>query len=96
MTHAIVWAPQALEDIEAAFDYLMERNPEAARRVCRDILYQIEMLAKQPFFGRAGRVPGTRELVVTSTPFIVPYRVHQERLEIIRVFHSARQWPEEF
>jgi toxin ParE1/3/4 len=43
-----------------------------------------------------GRVTGTRELVVPQTPFIIPYRVHQERLEIIRVFHSARQWPEGF
>ena len=96
MPYAIVWAPQALEDIEAAFDYLMERNPEAARRVYYDILFQVELLTEQPFSGRIGRVTGTRELVVTSTPFIVPYRVYQERLEIIRVFHSARQWPEEF
>jgi toxin ParE1/3/4 len=96
MTYAIVWAPQALEDIGAAFDYLMERHPKAARRVYYNILFQVELLAKQPFSGRVGRVTGTRELVVTSTPFIVPYRVHQERLEIIRVFHSARQWPEEF
>jgi plasmid stabilization system protein ParE len=44
--------------------------------------------------GRAGRVTGTRELVVAGTPYIVPYRVRVEAVEILRVFHAARKWPE--
>jgi len=43
-----------------------------------------------------GRVPGTRELVVTGTPYIVAYRVRDETVEILRVFHAARKWPERF
>jgi hypothetical protein len=36
--------------------------------------------------GHPGRVPGTRELVIPKTPFIVPYRVHNEMLEILGVY----------
>jgi toxin ParE1/3/4 len=46
--------------------------------------------------GRAGRVTGTRELVIPNTPFIVPYRGKGEMVIILRVFHAARRWPESF
>ena len=46
--------------------------------------------------GRPGRVPGTRELVIPGTPYIVPYRVQGEAIQILRVYHSARRWPESF
>jgi len=39
-------------------------------------------------------VAATRELVVTTTPFIVAYRVVEDRVEILAVFHGARIWPE--
>jgi addiction module RelE/StbE family toxin len=96
MQRPIIWSPQALNDIESALDYLLERSPQAARRVYRDVMQHIEHLAEYPFSGRIGRVAGTREWVIPKTPFIIPYRVHQEHLEIIRVFHSARQWPKGF
>jgi toxin ParE1/3/4 len=52
------------------------------------------LLAKNPEMGRPGRVPGTRELVVPKTPFIVPYRLVGNTVQILRIFHSARRWPE--
>jgi plasmid stabilization system protein ParE len=39
-----------------------------------------------PASGRSGRVPGTRELVISGTPYVVPYSVHGETVEILRVF----------
>ena len=53
-------------------------------------------LAEHPALGRAGRVPGTRELVISDTHYIIPYRVRRNAVEILRVFHSARRWPTEF
>jgi len=47
-----------------------------------------------PALGKAGRVAKTRELVVAGTPYIVIYRVKDNRLEILRIFHGARQWPD--
>jgi toxin ParE1/3/4 len=96
MPRDIIWSPQAVEDIEAAFDYLVERNPTAAVRIYNTIMQEVEALAARPFLGRVGRINGTRELVVQHTPFIVPYRVFQEKLEIIRVFHTARAYPQQF
>ncbi|MDP2196877.1 MAG: type II toxin-antitoxin system RelE/ParE family toxin [Rhodocyclaceae bacterium] len=46
--------------------------------------------------GRPGRVPGTRELVVTRFPYILPYRVREQAVEILRIFHTSRKWPQRF
>lgn len=43
--------------------------------------------------GRTGRVVGTRELVVPDTPYIIPYRVKRNRLEVIAIFHGRQRWP---
>src|ERR1700736_4107998 len=44
----------------------------------------------KPSRGRAGRVPGTRELIIPRTPFIVPYRLEGKTIQILRIFHGAR------
>ena len=49
-----------------------------------------------PYLGRAGRVTGTRELVMSRTPYIVAYRIHADVLEVLAVVHGARRWPERF
>jgi toxin ParE1/3/4 len=51
-------------------------------------------LAENPHIGRPGRVPGTREFVIDKTPYIVPYRVKDNALQILRIYHGARRWPE--
>ena len=48
--------------------------------------------ADQPGSGRAGRVPGTKELVVPHTPYIVPYRVKDDTVQILRIYHASRKW----
>lgn len=53
------------------------------------------LLVKNPNVGRLGRVSGTRELVVSRTPYIVVYRVGA-RVEILAIIHGARDWPESF
>ena len=53
-------------------------------------------LAEMPAAGRPGRVSGTRELVVPGTRYIVAYRVRNNVLEVLRVMHGARSWPERF
>ncbi|MGB7496088.1 MAG: hypothetical protein WBR26_21925 [Candidatus Acidiferrum sp.] len=45
--------------------------------------------------GRAGRVPGTRELVISDTPFIAAYALEKARIAILAVYHGAQQWPHE-
>ena len=55
----------------------------------------VARLAANPALGRAGRVPTTRELVVSPTPYLIVYRVRSETVEILRIFHGARQWPDQ-
>jgi len=56
----------------------------------------VDQLSLYPFLGRSGRVAGTRELIVAGTPFIVPYRIRDDVVEILSVLHAARRWPERF
>lgn len=91
------WTTPALRDLEAIGDYIERDNTAAvAARIVTAILDQADNLAAFPHIGRVGRVPDTRELIVVDTPFIVPYRVRDAEVEILALFHGARQWPETF
>ena len=74
--------------------YIAEDRPEAALRMVERIQEAVSKLADQRALGRPGRVTGTRELVIAGTPYIIPYRVREDAIEILRVFHGARRWPE--
>ncbi len=90
----IRWLDDAMYDLQALKQYIALDNPAAANRVARRIISAVELLLEQPGIGRHGSVPGTRELIVSDTPYIIPYRVKNNIIEILRVFHSAMQWPE--
>jgi toxin ParE1/3/4 len=92
----VIWLPEATEDLAAVRWYIKQYDPQAAAQVAERIRAAVARLGKVPEIGRPGRVTGTRELLVPRTPYILPYRVIGERLEIIAVFHSSRKWPEEF
>ena len=92
----VVWFREAIDDLEEARNYIARDKPETARRIAARIVDAVDRLAKQPSLGRPGRIPGTRELIVPGTPYILPYRVRREVIEILRVFHNRRQWPDRF
>jgi toxin ParE1/3/4 len=93
----ILWSPEAIEDLNSLRAYIAEDDPVAARRVALHIMRSIEqLLPDSPQLGRPGRVPGTRELVIPKTPFIVPYRLQRNVIQILRVYHGARRWPDNF
>jgi toxin ParE1/3/4 len=92
----IRWLRRATASFEREIDYIAARNPEAAKRVARRIDDAVQMLADFPRAGRPGRIPGIRELVITGTPYIVPYRLRADIVVVLRVFHSMRRWPEAF
>ena len=85
-----------MANLDAEAEYIAKNNPPAAERVVTAIVESTERLRKYPAIGRPGRVLGTRELVVSGTPYIVPYRVRGDVVEIVRVFHAARNWPSHF
>ena len=92
-----IWSPEAIADLIALRDYITQDDPAAARLVALHIIRNVEtLLPNSPEMGRPGRVPGTRELAIPRTPYIVPYRLVGNTIQILRVFHGARRWPDAF
>jgi len=91
----LVWTPRAREARQAAVEYIAQDNPNAALDQLDEIERQTDLLLQQPEIGRVGRMQGTRELVISRTPFIVVYRVRPRarRVEILRVLHGSQQYP---
>lgn len=87
------WTPSALNDLDEAGAYIASENPRAARTMAARIREAVEYLQNHPNLGRAGRLRGTRELVVSGTPLVVIYRVRFDMVQVIRVLHHARKWP---
>jgi len=90
----IKWLRRALRNLEQAYSYILKENPEAAHKVILKIQLAATQLENYPFMGRLGRIEGTRELVISSTPYIVIYRVKEESVEILRVFHTSKPYPD--
>jgi toxin ParE1/3/4 len=88
----IRWLRTALANLNAEAEYIVRDNPDAAARMVATIASAAEHLVGHAAKGRPGRVSGTRELVVPDTPYIVPYRVRRNAVEVLRVFHAARKW----
>lgn len=90
----LTWTRRALRDIDDLRTYIALDSPGAARRQALQVLSAVERLTRFPDSGRPGRVPGTRELVVGQTPFLVAYRTRGDTLEVLAVLHGRRRWPD--
>jgi addiction module RelE/StbE family toxin len=88
----IRWTLRALRRLDEIGDYSEKDNPDAAARVIARIVSAVDMLADFPATGRAGRIKGTREVVLADIPYIIPYRVAQA-IEILTVMHAHQRWP---
>jgi toxin ParE1/3/4 len=88
----VTWSAQARRDLESIHAYIArEASPERALGVISDIVEAVNRLERFPGLGRASRRPGVRELVVARQPYIVPYRVRNDTVIVLRVLHTARQ-----
>jgi addiction module RelE/StbE family toxin len=89
----IKWHRLARHDLRQVRAYIASDNPKFAAKVAQRIRTAIERLPDNPALGRPGRVIDTRELVVTGTPYLVPYTVADHEIVILRILHGAQQWP---
>jgi toxin ParE1/3/4 len=88
------WSPHAVADLKAISEYIeQDRSLQTANRIARAIYNSIQGLRATPHRARPGRIEATRELVISSLPYIVVYRVFDERLLILNVVHGAQRWP---
>lgn len=89
----VVWSRRSILHLTQLRAYIAKDSEQNADLVAERILNVVDLLQSHPEIGRPGRLPGTRELVIPKTPFIVPYRIRKDRLEIIAVFRGRRNWP---
>jgi toxin ParE1/3/4 len=88
------WLSVASADLEHLYKYIAQDIPSGATNEVKKVLDAVERLAEMTGMGRPGRVPDTRELVVSM--YIVAYRVKDGQVEILRVLHQAQRWPDIF
>lgn len=89
------WSDRARDDFYEAIAYIAVDSPDNAALVQERIEQAIGLLAAQPGMGRAGRVDGTRELVVDGTSYIIPYRVQGREIQLAAMIHARQRWPDD-
>jgi toxin ParE1/3/4 len=86
----IRWTPAAAADLESISQYLKEHHPRYHDPTMRMLYGAIRDLSLSPERGRPGREEGTREILFPPTPYVAVYRVRQQTLEVIRIYHAAQ------
>ena len=87
----IRWRPLAEADRDGIIDHIAQDNVQAALELGDMIERRVTQLV-EPRLYRSGRVRSTREIVVHPN-YVVVYRIKRDEIEIVRVLHTARQWP---
>jgi toxin ParE1/3/4 len=88
----ILWKKQAINDLIRIGQHIAKDSPANAGKIIDLIEGKVTPLTDHPHIGRTGRKRGTYELVAHES-YIVIYRVRAKTIEILRVKHTARQWP---
>jgi len=83
----------ARTDLHNAIDYISQDSPRAARAFLAGVEKSTRRLVETPFMARAGRVTGTRELIIGRSPYIAVYTVAEDEITIIRLLHGHQDWP---
>ena len=92
----IIWLDEAGRDLDRIAEYILKDDPAAALRLIYTIREATRVLSEHPNVGRTGRVEGTRELVISGLPYILPYQIAGQEIRILAVMHTSRKWPGTF
>ena len=92
----IAWTETVRQDLHEIFAYIAEEKHRAARALLAEIKERVTVLQNNPQLGRKGRVEDTRELVLTGTQYLLPYRVKNQQIQILAVFHTSKKWSNKF
>jgi toxin ParE1/3/4 len=89
----INWSPFAINDLAAIREYIAEFNPRAANAVADHILNAVNFLGGHPHMGVQTHRTDVRKLIVSQSPYIIPYRIIDGEIEILEVFDSRQKAP---
>ena len=88
----LFWTLEAIQDRDEIYDYIEADNPVAALALDELFSEKASRLVDHPDLGRPGRIAGTRELVA-HRHYVLVYDVVGDLVRVLRVLHTARQWP---
>ncbi len=88
----VKWTQSALEDLESARESVVSEFPQYLDQAIETISNSLDQLTKFPESGREGRVRGTRELVLSPSPFIIVYRIKNKSIEVLAFLHQSKKW----
>lgn len=83
----VVWRPKAEQDLQAIIEWIWQHNPDRALSFAQEIQTKATSLRESTIQYRAGRQPGTRELVLHPN-YLLIYRIKNDAVEILRVKHT--------
>jgi toxin ParE1/3/4 len=86
------WSRRALADLDRIARRIAADKPLAAVEFAAAVRTSVERLGAFPLLGRAGALPDTRELVVHRN-YLVTYRVQGDEVQVLQVWHVARNRP---
>jgi plasmid stabilization system protein ParE len=89
----IRWTPAAASDLQHISDCLKDHHPQYRELTMRKMYAAIQSLKEWPHRGRVGREEGTRELLFPPLPYIAVYRVKEQSIEVLRIYHGVQDRP---
>lgn len=97
MAYRIIWSRTSQRDLRGLVRFIAKDSPQRAELFGYRILMRVEMLHDQPLIGRIVpefKLEDLHEVIVS--PYRIIYRVKEEAelIEIVRVWHGARNTPE--
>jgi len=87
------WTTPAANDLYNIVQHIQQDDPAAAAEVAKTLYDGCGSLRNFPNRGRKGRIERSRELVFPGLPYIVVYQVHDQVVELLRIYHGAQDWP---
>jgi toxin ParE1/3/4 len=88
----IVLTEKAASDLEAIDEYYSRlQGTEASRLLVTSMFKSLRRLANFPGSGRPSQVPGVRELVFQQAPYIAPYLVRGQQVQVLRILHQRNE-----
>ena len=88
----LFWTKSAALARQALVEFIADDNLLAAIEVDDTITTATLRLVDFPLLGKAGRIAGTRELVVHEH-YILIYEVADDSILVLMVLHTSRPWP---
>ncbi len=88
----IKWLERALDDLESLREYIENDNPSASEKVMQHLIKSLDYLMDNPELGRLGRAKNTRELLLSGLPYAIIYKIKNNFIEVLRIFHGAMNW----